>query len=230
MKICFVFAMQAEAEFLFSQSTILEKREAGYAIICRLDYQGKEFFACISGIGKVLAGSSIASCMTLYPEIEAFVNLGIGGSLNAELAPVMSVVLSKRLIQHDVDTTSFGDPYGYLSSQKIDYIPGDERLIGSLSEVCEDMRLRHCLGTIASGDQFIVDEEVKKIIISRFDALTVDMEAAAFAQIAYGFGKPFVAVRVVSDAVDHQKEYLKYKPIAGKLSSEIGLELVKNIG
>ena len=83
---------------------------------------------------------------------------------------------------------------------------------------------------MASGDQFITDESIKQRIVEQFDALMIDMEAAAFAEVALGYGKPFTAIRVVSDAVDHQKEYWENKLPACEKVCQIGVELLRRIG
>lgn len=230
MKICFVFAMSAEAESLLSRATILEERSLGYSHLYRFSLEGKEAFACVSGVGKVLAGSSIASCACAYPEIDAFVNLGIGGSLNAQVAPVLSVVISSRFVQHDFDTTCFGDELGFLSGPNAVYLPADEGLASSIADACKSLGFPYCRGTMASGDQFITDEAVKEKIVKQFDALMIDMEAAAFAEVALGYGKPFVSIRVVSDAVDHQKEYWENKLPACEKVCQIGAELLRRMG
>ena len=161
MKVCFVFAMSVEAENLLSPAKILEKRTLGYANVYRFALDGIEAYACVSGLGKVAAGAAIAACATQYHDIDAFVNLGIGGSLNPDVAPLMSVVLSKQCVQHDVDTSSFGDPYGYLSPAGLVFLPASEELLKPLGEACKELGFSCTLGTMASGDQFITDDSAK---------------------------------------------------------------------
>lgn len=229
MTVCFVFAMSAEAENILRKAIVLEDRLLGYTRLCRIELDGKEAFVCVTGIGKVLAGAAIAATIACHPEIDAFVNLGIGGSLDPNVAPLFSAVISNQLVQHDVDTIGLGDDPGYLSTPKITYIPANEPLTEKIAKTCEQLGVPYCFGTMASGDQFIVDEEVKGAIVSLFDALMIDMESAAMAEIAFGFGKPFASVRIVSDAVDHEKEYWENKLPACAKVCEIGVALLKNL-
>ena len=79
---------------------------------------------------------------------------------------------------------------------------------------------------MASGDQFIVERTKKERIMETHDAIMVDMEAAAFAEVCYVYHKPFTSLRIVSDANGDQNEYMKYKPLACSIASEIGLKAV----
>lgn len=54
-------------------------------------------------------------------------------------------------------------------------------------------------GTIATGDSFITDANVREVRAAFPAALAAEMESAAAAQVAYLCGVPFLAVRCVSD-------------------------------
>jgi adenosylhomocysteine nucleosidase len=57
-------------------------------------------------------------------------------------------------------------------------------------------------GLIITGDQF-VDGDIRERLVGEFpDALCVEMEGGAIAQVCYLNGVPFVIVRVISDAAD----------------------------
>lgn len=226
MTICFLFALEHEANYLVKHSKVLGEERFGFAHLYHLENEGHEFFACVSGVGKVLAGSAAAECCALHPEIDAFVNLGIGGSLNAEKAPLLSAVIGKDFVQHDMDTSALGDPYGHLFGLNRIRIEGDERLNGFLQKSCAKVGCSSFFGTIASGDHFIADDASKKIVIDRFDAILIDMETAAFAEACFVHGKPFTALRVISDAVDHNTEYMTYRFPAGEKACQIGLGLL----
>lgn len=227
MALCYVFAMKAETEPFLSAVHIENERSFGYAHVYEFTHQGQKGFVCISGIGKVLAGAAVASCLAAYSDIDAVVNLGIGGSLDSERAPLMSAVVGERYVQHDVDTTAFGDPSGYLSTPDLVFIPGEPKLIQRIMDASKSLGVPCCKGTMATGDQFIAKMEDKGMIARRFDALIVDMEAACYAEVCHGFGVPFAALRVVSDADGDQEEYLRNKFPAGERVCKIGLELMK---
>jgi len=226
MKYCFLFAMEAEAKYLLTHCEITSTKKYGFATLYTLTHEGHEFYVCVSGIGKVLASAGAATAILSCPDADAFVNLGIGGSLDAEKAPCLSAVVASQFAQHDMETSSFGVPRGYLHGLDIVEIPSDEALSDSLVKACGLENIPAIQAPMASGDQFIVDEAVKQDVAKTFGALSIDMEGAAYAEICFVHGKPFTALRIVSDAVDHQAEYAKNKPIAGELSCKVGLRLL----
>ena len=227
MTFCFVVAMEAEVSYLLQNCPIIKEERLGFAKVYLLEHKGIRFYAAACGIGKVLSGSGLACIATAHPEIDAFVNLGIGGSLDPKKAPLMSAVIGERFAQHDMDTSSFGTPVGYLNGLDTVFIAADEGLMKLFERACAAQKQPMVRGTVASGDAFITDDKAKAVIVRRFDALLVDMETAAFAEASFVHGKPFTALRVVSDAADHQNEYLKYKFIAGEQACQIGLQALE---
>ena len=226
MTICFLFALEHEAEYLISHSEILDDTHLGYAHLYHLKHEDKVFYACVSGVGKVLAGMAAAQCCIVHPEIDAFVNLGIGGSLNAEKAPLLSAIIAKDFVQHDMDTSALGDPKGYLWGIDKIRLDANTELNGLLRESCAKIGLNYFEGTIASGDHFIAAEEDKRAVVEAFDAIMIDMESAAFMEGCYVHHKPFTSLRVVSDAVDHDTEYMTYRFPAGEKACQVGLALL----
>jgi adenosylhomocysteine nucleosidase len=59
-------------------------------------------------------------------------------------------------------------------------------------------------GRIYGGNEIVATTEEKRRLRNQFDAIAVDNESGPVARVAYEAGIPFVAVRVISDAVgDH---------------------------
>ena len=58
-------------------------------------------------------------------------------------------------------------------------------------------------GLVISGDRFVsTTAEARALQAALPDALAVEMEGAAFAQVCHDYGVPFAAVRTVSDRAD----------------------------
>jgi adenosylhomocysteine nucleosidase len=58
-------------------------------------------------------------------------------------------------------------------------------------------------GLIVSGDRFVNSaQEVMQLRAALPDALCVEMEGAAVAQVCYDYAVPFTAVRAISDRAD----------------------------
>lgn len=223
MKVCFLFALAHEMRYLLAHSHVLSEEQLGYARLYRMESEGHEFFACVSGVGKVLAGSAACQCALTHPEIDAFVNLGIGGSLDAEKAPLLSVVIGRDYVQHDFDTSALGDPVGLLDGIGKIRLDSDAKLRYLLRKTCAKLGVNCYEGTIASGDRFLVNDEDKAVVVREFGNIMIDMESAAFAEGCYVHHKPFCALRVVSDAVNHSEEYMQNRFPAGEKACEIGL-------
>lgn len=226
MTICFLSAMETEVAVFLNRCTVVSKERFGIAQLYTLDYNGAKFYACVSGVGKVLAGSGTMAAIMSHPDIDAFINVGIGGSLDATKAPLMTAVLGSKFVQHDYDTSAFGDPYGYLWGPNRVFIEADLKLNELLQGSCRDLGVAFTVAPIASGDKFMVLDADKKVVQERFGALMIDMETAAFAELAYVNEKPFACLRIVSDAVDHDKEYLQYREVAAAKACEIALHLL----
>ena len=220
--------MDGEAKPLLAKSKILETSKVGFATLYSCVYEDKPFFVGVCGIGKVLSACGLSGIAVAHPEIDQFINLGVGGSLDAAKAPLLSAVVGKGFVQHDMDTSPIGDPKAYLSGVGLIEVPADEGMVKALSSTCEEVGLSVYCGTIASGDTFIIDEEIKQGFVRDFHAISVDMEGAAYAEAAYVYKKPFAALRIISDAVDHSKEYQLYKGKAAEIGSEVAVAFLKN--
>ena len=222
---CFVFAMEKEAKPLLEESQILSSRKCGLSLLYEVEKDGVRFLVCVSGVGKGFAASAIAEICLLHPEVEQIINVGVGGSLDAEKAPLLSAVIASSFVEHDYDTSAFGDPIGYIWGLNLINIPASKTINGSLELACKSLNVPCCLGVMASGDQFIVDEEKKKSLVKDFDALSVDMESAPMAQIASSFGKEFAALRIVSDT-GHKGEYEAFVHQAAGLAKKVILAVL----
>lgn len=224
--ICFLCAMEGEAAPVLQKSQIEKEEKVGFARLYSCVYQGHEFFLAICGIGKVLSASGLSGIITAHPEITGYINLGIGGSLDPKRANLLSAVVGMEFVQHDMDTSPFGDPRGFLNGLGIVKIPAEKQIALDLVKACKNSGLSVYEGVIVSGDTFVTDEEKKQGFVTEFDAISVDMEAAAYAEVAYVYQKPFAALRIISDAVDHHNEYVKYKPRACEIGSEVALNFL----
>ena len=226
---CFLCAMESEAKPILEKVDVLESTKIGYATLYACSDKGKKFFVAVCGVGKVFSASGFSGIIVAHPEIDRFINVGIGGSLNAEKAPLLSAVVGDSFVQHDMDTSAVdGCPRGFLWGIELIKIPGEKGIVKALASTCENLDIPVYCGTIVSGDTFVADEEKKKGFVEEFDAISVDMEAAAYATVAYVYGKPFTALRIISDAVDHYAEYLLYKGQAAEKASEVALAFLRN--
>lgn len=218
------YAMEKEARPILSRVEVLSKERMGQAIICDCRHGEIEFIVLITGMGKVAAGSSLAAALC-KKEVTHVFNIGVGGSIDAQKAPIKTAVIGSRYVQHDMDTSPIGDPVGFISGIDIIYLPSDPKGIELLEKSCGKFSVKYALGTIASGDIFVDSNDQRERIKSLFDGVSCDMETAAFAQVAYAFGVPFNGLRMISDA-ENAGEYEKNLPYCNELAADIALELL----
>ncbi len=223
----FIYAMQPEAKPFLDLVSIKKTRKLGYTTVYEVSKDGRDFLIATSGIGKAFASGALAAILTAYEgQIDEVYNLGIGGSIDASIAPVFSFVVSKALYEHDLDTSEIGDPFGFISGIEIIEIPASEILANRVIEKAHALNLQAEKAVITSGDTFFGKKEDYERVHAWNGAICFDMESAPFGQIAYVYQVPYVAVRCISDAGDGG-EYAKNKPHACGLLKDLALALVK---
>lgn len=192
---------------------------------------GRKAVVVRSGIGKVNAGI----CAQILADVfsaEAIINTGIAGSLNKDIN-IGDIVLSTDVVQHDMDATGFGYRRGQIPQMSVSYFEADEKLRKLAAEVCREVNpdIQVFEGRIASGDQFICDQDVKNSIVSEFSAYATEMEGAAIGQAAYLNEIPFLVIRAISDKADGsaQMDYSEFEKAAIEHSVKLTLNMLARL-
>ena len=192
---------------------------------------GKEVVVVRSGIGKVNAGICTQILCDLY-HVDAVINTGIAGSLNKNIN-IGDIVLSTDVVQHDMDATGFGYRKGQIPQMPVFFFNADDNLRRLAAEVCKEVNpdIQVFEGRIASGDQFVCDQDVKNRIVSEFSAYATEMEGAAIGQAAYLNEIPFLVVRAISDKADGsaQMDYSEFEKAAVDHSVRLTLNMLARI-
>ncbi|WP_370655013.1 5'-methylthioadenosine/adenosylhomocysteine nucleosidase [Hydrogenophaga sp.] len=180
---------------------------------------GAEVIAVLSGIGKVAAATTATALIERFG-VQRIVFTGVAGGL-APGVRVGDVVVAHRFLQHDMDASPLFPRHevpGYARSR----FDADVALTAALRQASE--RVLHALpaqldegvraefhlqtprchqGLLISGDRFVSttaeSDALRKILP---DALAVEMEGAAFAQVCHDYGVPLAVVRTISDRAD----------------------------
>ncbi len=182
---------------------------------------GTQVVVAQCGIGKVFAAlCAEAMIVTFHPDV--IINTGVAGALHPALK-VGDVVIAKNVVQHDMDTTPFGDPPGLISGMNMVEIPTHEQTANQLHTAATQWGYTSMVGTVASGDQFLSDPAKKAAIFETFDALGVEMEGAAIGQVCFVNQVPFGVLRVISDSAsgDGAMEYSEFLPMAATRSTNV---------
>lgn len=200
MTVGVVGAMRSEIDALIS-----EIEEPATETVSGVDYVsgrygGVRLVAARCGVGKVFAAVCVQTMILRYAP-DVIVNIGVGGSLTPKLN-IADICVASAAVQHDMDTTSVGDPPGMISGIKVVEFPTDEETRNGLLEAARSLGKNALSGVIASGDVFVSDSKRKKFVTDTFSALVCEMEGGAVAQTCYINGTPFCILRAVSDNGD----------------------------
>lgn len=195
--------MEIEVKRLISSLTEVEETRISGSVFFRGKLNGTEVVVARSGIGKV-AAAVIAEAMILRFAPDLVISTGVGGALSPDLS-IGDVVISDRVIQHDMDTSAVGDPVGFLSGIDRIHLDADPEAVRRAVRAAQKANMNAMIGTIATGDQFIDSTQKKQKILSHFpDAVLCEMEGGAIAHAAYLNQTGFLILRTVSDTSDER--------------------------
>jgi len=181
--------------------------------------EGREVVLVLSRIGKVAAATTAALLLDRF-DASAVIFTGVAGGLGAGVA-VGDVVVATELLQHDLDASPLFPRHEVpltgiarfaadaawqqalaLATQQVLAEP-DAFLGGTARREFALGAPRLHRGLIVSGDRFVSTEAESAALRTALpDALAVEMEGAAVAQVSHDFGVPFAALRIVSDRAD----------------------------
>ncbi len=203
------------------------------------EYAGNKYYeATYNGIDLVIAYSKIGkvfSTLTAATMIEHFgaqklLFSGVAGAISSELK-VGDLIVATKLSQHDLDITAFGHPFGYVPEGAV-FVESDKTLIELSKQVASEMGLHVKEGIIATGDQFVANEERKNWIGSTFGADALEMEGGSVAVVCNALYVPFFILRAISDAADMDASFSfdAFLESSAKTSAEFVMKMVDKIG
>ena len=218
-------AMDIEIEHI---NAILEEKEeltVSGALYTKGKLWGKDVVTAVCGIGKVFA-AMCAQTMIIKFGADKVINTGVAGGLT-DKTDILDTVVATALVQHDMDTTYFGDPLGMISGINVVEFECDKTLADKITENVEG----NCIhGIVASGDCFVADNDKKQDISKTFNAIACEMEGASIAQVCYVNKVPFCVLRTISDGANGEEmSYEKFRVIAAEKAAKVIINTIKNI-
>ncbi len=175
---------------------------------------GRELIVARCGVGKVFAAMAAQHLIDRYapPRI---IFTGVAGALAPDLE-IGDVVVSRDLVQHDIDGRPLGFERGHLVfTEHFAFTADPELREAALQAELEGPSLRE--GRILTGDQFLtrLDRDAHAYLTEELAGDVVEMEGAALAQVCALNGVPFLVVRTVSDRADGQavKDFNAFLPV-----------------
>lgn len=222
-KIGIIAAMQEEMTAIKEIMQNISEKQVCELIFIEGKINKKECVLVQCGVGKVNS-SRVTQILIDKFEIEYIINVGSAGTANNEL-DIGDIVIGKTLVQHDFDITAFGHKKGYISNVG-ESINSDSKLIEKFETVINNIENKNYkikIGTIASGDIFCTENWMKEKINKKFNAIAIEMEGAAIAQVCYLDNIPFIIVRSISDSPNGKNKitFEKYLELASKRCRDI---------
>jgi adenosylhomocysteine/aminodeoxyfutalosine nucleosidase len=194
-----------------------------------LRYKNIDVVAAYSKIGKVNAALTASILINKF-KAELLLFSGVAGAINKDLR-IGDLIAAKGLAQHDLDITAFGHPHGFVPESKV-FIKADDRLLQIARDTAARLKLTLKEGIIATGDQFICDNEKKEWIQKTFNADAIEMEGAAVAFVCEALNAPFFVLRAISDAADAKAgfDFDEFLQSSSKISADFIISMLDRLG
>ncbi len=212
-----LLAVGHESLPLLEKMQVKTKTRHGMTTFYQGSYQGKDAVLARMAMGKVNAAMAAQALIDLFDATPLILS-GTAGAVAPEVE-VGDVVIGARVIPHDagvylsrefkfcgVMASDGQGRQGWLRA-----FQADPHLVQAALSAGEDLSWPKGskkrtpavrVGTIVTGDQVIFSREKKEWLHRTFEALAVEMEGAAVAQVAAANERPWLVVRAISDKAD----------------------------
>lgn len=202
MRLAIVSAMREELSAVLDSIENSERQQVAGREFWLGRLHGHDVVAVQARIGKVAAATTAAVLVERY-QVGAILFTGVAGGLSPGVRRG-DVVVASEFLQHDMDASPlfprFEAPL-YGQARFATDVAWSERLAGAVKRALPQAMVHR--GLVVSGDRFVASAEESLALQEALpDALAVEMEGAAFAQVCHDYQLPYAAVRTVSDRAD----------------------------
>jgi len=233
-------AMKEEVEAVISLIKNCEEQHRGMRVYYTGTINGIKTVLVFSRWGKVAAATTVTTLITGF-NITELIFTGVAGAVS----PILKqgdIVIAQRLVQHDMDAQPLMPRFEIPLLGKTFFETATDQLQQAriavknfLNNFLNSHHLREFgiitpglyTGTIASGDQFFASVSQREQLLAVLpDALCVEMEGAAVAQVCYEHGIPFSVIRFISDDAGDASP-VDFPVFLEKIAGEYALGVVK---
>ncbi len=230
MPIAIVAAMREELSAVLALMPDEHKQVIGGREYWLGHLHGQEVVTVLSRIGKVAAATTATALVERF-DVSAIVFTGVAGGL-APGVNVGDIVVARSFLQHDLDASPIFPKYEvplYGLSRFDTDAALSHQLADAVRAALSGVTLHE--GLIVSGDRFIATTAESRLLQTSLpQALAVEMEGAAFAQVCHDYEVPFAAVRTISDRADDAAhgDFMKFMAeVASRYSAGIIASLLQ---
>jgi adenosylhomocysteine nucleosidase len=147
-----------------------------------------------------------AQALIIGRRVRSLISLGSAGALDPDLS-LGALVIARQAVPHDagifherhfVPSGAMGrDERGRLGYRRV--LKANPELVDWALGASRSFEPPVHAGTVATGNQVVFSTARRRWLRQTFDALAVEMETAAVAQVALAHRVPWVGVRAISD-------------------------------
>lgn len=188
--------------------------------------EDQEIVTLFSGVCKTNAAIATQILIDTYG-CNVIINAGTAGGISKEIK-LFDTVVSTETAYWDVSEEILTEFHPWMESI---YFKADQTLIDLTKKaVSEFNHTRVYFGRLITGESFIEDNN-RTEINQNFSPLSVDMETASIAHVCYVNQIPFIAIRTITDSVDHigADEFEINCCKASQLSAQLVKDLLKEL-
>ena len=228
MKIAIMGAMPEEIAPILEQIGEYKTTEYAKNTFYEGSYKGVELVIAYSKIGKVFSTLTATTMIEHFGATKLLFS-GVAGAISPELK-VGDLVVATKLSQHDLDITAFGHPFGFVPEGAV-FVEADKEMIEISKKVASLMDKVVKEGVIATGDQFVANEDRKNWIANEFSADALEMEGASVAVVCDALNIPFFILRSISDAADMDASFSfdEFLETSAIISAEFVMKMLDEI-
>jgi len=228
MKIAIMGAMPEEVAPILEKLGEYKTTEYAGNKYYEASYKDVDVVVAYSKIGKVFS-TLTATTMIEHFGCDRLLFSGVAGAVSPDLK-VGDLVVATKLSQHDLDITAFGHPYGFVPEGSV-FVEANRDMIEISKKVASSMDKMVKEGIIATGDQFVANEERKNWILETFDASALEMEGGSVAVVCNALNVPFFILRSISDAADMDASFSfdEFLESSAIISAEFVMNMVDEI-
>ncbi|WP_418904983.1 5'-methylthioadenosine/adenosylhomocysteine nucleosidase [Borreliella lusitaniae] len=171
-----------------------------------------------TGVGKINTAFWTSYIISKY-KISHIINTGVVSGIYSnknKFIKVGDIIISTETTSYDFNLHRFGYELGHVPEHPKKF-KANTTLISKASRI-KINNITSYMGLIITGDQFIDHQNFQEISEEFENAIAIDMESAAMAQVAYNFKIPFIIIRGISDIVNNENNYDDYKKFLKKAS------------
>lgn len=199
-----VIAMQPEARLLIPRLAAIQPIGGRPAFAGRLG--GRDLLLVLSGVGQINAAQAATAALEARSDLEAVLSLGCAGAYAPSGLSLGQAVLAHEVVLADLGVQTNGRLYGLeqagiplarhpQAGEIYNRLPCDPALNDLLSAGWPGL----ARGTFATVGRISGDAATARAVAARWGADVEEMESGAVALVALHYGRPFAALRGISN-------------------------------